>query len=265
MGVIQSKDKKSYNYSFVGGEHVEASSVPFYRDVYDEFVQDHFGHSYGRYIYVGLNTSDNSLVVGSDYIVKNTEEITKQVFTDWVSARITPANGIIWYFAYGLFTQTFDSSKDTPQLVQNYVFNSSYRVGVSGPFEHSFSNFKFKVSTICDGVAWSELQIVADSGKFTNTNIEGQSDFEGAKQPSVNWWSQRKAVQRVTFSGEVSCDYYIDERIGFNSALDIVGTSLSGLTSILDTPLIGGLSIGAVISIPLALSLIVMLLKALKS
>lgn len=55
----------------------------------------------------------------------------------------------------------------------------------------------------------------------------------------------------------------MDESEGLGSALGVVGNALTGLVGLLDHQLIGGFTIGACVAIPLALTLVVTLVKAL--
>lgn len=78
------------------------------------------------------------------------------------------------------------------------------------------------------------------------------------------WWDISEDGQRVVLESFGNVSIYQNSEKSFNSALDLIGTSLSGISTLLETRLIGDFTIGAVIAIPLSLSLIIWLVRALK-
>ena len=159
-----------------------------------------------------------------------------------------------WFVSFAL-ASTDQNAGTHPNLQLFSLANDSIRYdGGSFPLNH-FDKLNFG----CYAYLYDKnfvnavgTYFVDSSGDYISEPVAGQ------------WWELSESDQRVVLESSGNVSIYQNADKPFKSALDLIGSSLSGLSSLLETHLIGDFTIGAVISIPLSLTLIIWLVKALK-
>ena len=159
-----------------------------------------------------------------------------------------------WFVSFAL-SSIYENSGTHPRL-QLYSLrnNSAYYSGGDFPLN------KFdKLNYGCYARVYDK-SLVNSVGTYF---IDSSGDYIQEAVPG-QWWDLSESDQRIELEITGNVSIYQSSDRSFDSALDLVGTSLSGISTLLETHLIGDFTIGAVIAIPLSLSLIIWLVKALK-
>ena len=240
------------------------ASGPSFGSLYGDFRNDNFNHCYGQGLVFYVDTSSHSIGYKPVTYWSDTQTLlTKGNFTSEVNYLMRPSEH--WFYAFCLSTNSSDHSALAPSLELNFIKDTSmFHEQGNDYLVDQISNFKFEITYTLYGLTWStsDPSLDSDIGLFTISNKEG---FEPvSRQPVWDWWEIRDDTQIVNIRSDSGAYLATPDKGGFDSALDIVGSSFGSLTSLLDHQLIGGFTIGAIIAIPLCLTLVVTLIKALK-
>ena len=259
MGVVNQFYSLSFDYT-----PVSSGGVTF-NNMQEHFRLGHYNYCLGHGVAFFVDTSTHSIgykpVV---YYSDSQTSLTKDNFTSTVSSLMLPSQH--WFYACVLSTNMVMHDRLTPLLEFNQVKDTSlFHEQGTDYFLDQISNFNYDIVVTCYDLGWSSIDpsLNIDVGSFNYSNKEGSESI--FRQPAWDWWEERDSSnQVVNFKSSSSAYLATPEKSGFDSALDIVGSSFGSLTNLLDHQLIGGFTIGAIIAIPLCLTLVVTLIRALK-
>lgn len=240
------------------------ASEPSFNTTYEHFRLNQYNYCYGQGLVFYVDTSSHSIGYKPvTYWSSSQSSLTKPNFTSEVNSLMRPSEH--WFYAFCLSTNSNDHTALSPVLELNFIRDTSMFHEQGGDYLlDQISNFKFDITYTLYGLDWSTLDPSLDNdiGLFTLSNKEG---FEPvSRQPVWDWWEIRDNNQIVNIRSDSGAYLATPEKGGFDSALQIVGSSFGSLTNLLDHQLIGGFTIGAIIAIPLCLTLVVTLIRALK-
>ena len=235
---------------------------------YSNFVDFEFEKSFSKVDFEYRNSRDFCVAVVSYYCFDNTSyEISNRSFIYSASKPLLEQNDLInaikddlgnfnktWFLSFAL-ASTDKNAGTHPNLQLFSLANDSIRYDGG-----SFPLNKFdKLNYGCYAYVYDKNFVNAEGTYF----IDSSGDYI-SEPVAGQWWDLSENEQRVVLESSGNVSIYQNADKSFNSALDLIGTSLSGISTLLETRLIGDFTIGAVIAIPLSLSLIIWLVKALK-
>lgn len=254
---------KFYSLSFDLTEPL-SSGITF-NDMQEHFRKQEYNYCLGEGLAFYVDTSSHSIAYKPVVYYSDSQTLlTKENFISEVSSLMLPSQH--WFYAVCLSSNMSMHDKTSPYLEFNQVKDTSmFHQQGSDYFLDQISNFNYDIVCTCYDLGWSTIDpsLNTDVGTFNYSNKEGSESI--FRQPSWDWWEERESKnQVVNFKSSSSAYLATPEKGGFDSALEIVGSSFGSLTDILDHQLIGGFTIGAIIAIPLCLTLVVTLIRALK-
>lgn len=235
---------------------------------YSNFVDFEYDKSFNKVDFEYRNSRDFCVAVVSYYCFDNSSyEISNRSFTysaskplleqsDLVNAIKADLGGLnkTWFLSFALFS-TDQKAGTHPNLQLVALPNESIRYDGG-----SFPLNKFdKLNYGCYAYVYDKNFVNAQGTYF----IDSAGDYI-SEPVAGQWWEISEEDQRVVLESSGNVSIYQNSEKSFNSALDLIGTSLSGISTLLETRLIGDFTIGAVIAIPLSLTLIIWLVRALK-
>lgn len=256
MGFVQKYSKLHFDYTTQA-----LSDTPVnYRLVYDKYLEGNQNFVYSDFVYFFVDTDSEQILASTGrYFVTSSRSgrLYREDFREFMDT-YARNQGVNWAFSAYVSTDSSHLGNSSPSLEAGFVTNPSYYYESGDYFLHMISNFKYHIAFI-----ESLKEETSSTGHLWVENYNPDNDKDS--QPSLSWWQGSPTSQSVRIFSDVEGHVAVPESGAFDNALEIVGTSLSGLTSLLDHQLIGGLSIGAIIAIPLSLTLIITIIKALRS
>lgn len=257
MAVLQLANKLNFSNQFV-----YEGKPPSFNSVHHDFRNGVYNSCFGQYCYFYFKPDGSCGYRFGTYYSDSAPSIGKDEFTSLIQSNLHTDE--TWFFGYILSSNSEQHMHNelSPVLELNWARNNSvFRVDGSSMVKGQVESFVYDLRCSVFDSVWDDWT-GEDSGWFTLSNKEGSENV--SQQPSDVWWNSSAGTQRINFWSESKAIVnYADESEGLGSALGVVGNALTGLTSILDHQLIGGFTIGACVAIPLCLTLVVTLIKAL--